>query len=98
MDGKIPNYVHVLLIEAEVDARQTDVMQVAQLSAVDKLLYLDDRWAIDEGVAGEENSFLGCRQRHQLMGKGERYAPAVSPRKRACPLAGPAWPVRNEWK
>jgi hypothetical protein len=52
-------------------------MQIAKLSALDKFLYLHNRRAIDEGMAGEKNALLGRRQGYQLVGKlrgvGQRF-------------------------
>src|SRR5262245_18722900 len=56
MDCQVPDDIHVFLIEAKVHPRHTDIAQSAQSAALNQLLHFHDRGAVDERVAGHQNS------------------------------------------
>ena len=72
MRREVPDHAHVLLVQAEVDARRGDEVDVAELAAVDEVAELAHRRAEHEGVAHHEREAGAVGEQHELLGVGRR--------------------------
>src|ERR1043166_5366094 len=66
--GQVPDDVHVVLEQAEVDAHRVEVEQVADLPRRDQLLDAAHRARVDEGVVNHQGEAARFGQRDQFFG------------------------------
>jgi hypothetical protein len=69
---QVPNDIHVVLEDAEVDAHRVDEQDVADFAFVDEVGHFPYRRAVDEHVIDEQQTADLCGHCDQLFGLGDR--------------------------
>src|ERR1700674_539271 len=69
VDGQIPDDINIFLVQAQIHARQADVMDVSQRPILNEVLHHVYGWAVNKGMAGHERASLALRQFDEFFGK-----------------------------
>ncbi len=68
--GQVPNHIHIVLKQPQVDPHGIKIAQVPQRSVVNQLFYFTDRPGIEEGMVHHDPEPIFFRQVDQLLGMG----------------------------